>query len=252
MDEQNPILRTFGKPRVLLAVIHYGAAPHDAVDIAVENGADGVFLIDQRVPERLVLELARAMARRHPDLWIGLNLLERGAYGPRAVLEFLRQEGLVKRPAEGPGGVRGLWCDCAGIECGANGRPVVTRDASDFAKARLPEEVLYFGGVAFKHQRPVPDSSLAAIGAACAGFVDVVTTSGPATGVAAPPAKVRGLCAAMRGCDALALASGVTEENVGDYPDVAAFLVGTGIEIEFGVLDPKRVRALADRIHRSL
>ena len=49
---------------------------------------------------------------------------------------------------------------------------------------------------------------------------------------------------------ALALASGVTADNVGAYlPYVDAYLVGTGIERALGVLDPLAVRALADAIH---
>ena len=46
------------------------------------------------------------------------------------------------------------------------------------------------------------------------------------------------------------LASGVTPDNVGDYlPYVDAYLVATGIEEEFGVLDPARTKALADKVH---
>ena len=46
------------------------------------------------------------------------------------------------------------------------------------------------------------------------------------------------------------LASGVTPENVdGFLPYVEAFLVATGIERDFGVLDPVRTRDLAEKIH---
>jgi hypothetical protein len=44
---------------------------------------------------------------------------------------------------------------------------------------------------------------------------------------------------------AMAFASGVTAENVSGYlPYVNAFLVGTGIEAGFGVLDAAKLRAL--------
>jgi phosphoribosylanthranilate isomerase len=50
---------------------------------------------------------------------------------------------------------------------------------------------------------------------------------------------------------ALALASGVTAENVGTYvPYVQAFLVGTGIEASFGVIDAARVTALLRAMSR--
>ncbi|MEO7729932.1 MAG: hypothetical protein ABIY55_03095 [Kofleriaceae bacterium] len=46
---------------------------------------------------------------------------------------------------------------------------------------------------------------------------------------------------------AIALASGITPENVGTYlPYVDAFLVGTGIEARFGVLDRDKLAALLE------
>ena len=49
--------------------------------------------------------------------------------------------------------------------------------------------------------------------------------------------------------NALALASGVTVENVEEYlPYVDAYLVGTGIEERLGVLDPDAVSRLHQRI----
>jgi predicted TIM-barrel enzyme len=51
---------------------------------------------------------------------------------------------------------------------------------------------------------------------------------------------------------AIALASGVTTANVAAYlPYVNAFLVGTGIERELGVLDPAEVEKLAGVIHEA-
>lgn len=64
------------------------------------------------------------------------------------------------------------------------------------------------------------------------------------TGQAADIDKV---CAMREGLGdgALALASGVTPENVRAYlPYVDAFLVGTGIEASFGVIDETKLAAL--------
>jgi predicted TIM-barrel enzyme len=83
-----------------------------------------------------------------------------------------------------------------------------------------------------------------------APWIDVVTTSGPGTGKAAAPAKVRAMKEAL-GEHPLALASGVTPENVTDYlPWVDGFLVATGISYTFEDLDPARVRDLV-RIVRA-
>lgn len=109
---------------------------------------------------------------------------------------------------------------------------------------------LYFGGVAFKYQRAVApeDWGAAAVQAAAMG-VHAVTTSGPATGEPASVEKVKAIRSALRD-HALALASGITPENVGDFlPYVDAYLVATGIERTFGEFDPARLRALAEIIH---
>ena len=47
--------------------------------------------------------------------------------------------------------------------------------------------LLYFGGVAFKYQRPVDD--LAEATTKASRFIDVVTTSGAGTGHAASPGR---------------------------------------------------------------
>nr|NIN71503.1 hypothetical protein [Gemmatimonadota bacterium]NIO31186.1 hypothetical protein [Gemmatimonadota bacterium] len=47
----------------------------------------------------------------------------------------------------------------------------------------------------------------------------------------------------------LAIASGITPENVGDYLDVAdCFLVATGISSSFTELDPVKVRSLIEQV----
>jgi predicted TIM-barrel enzyme len=76
--------------------------------------------------------------------------------------------------------------------------------------------------------------------------MDVVTTSGPGTGQAARPEKVRAMKEAI-GSHPLALASGVTPENVTDYLAwVDCFLVATGISYTFEELDPGRVADLVE------
>lgn len=79
--------------------------------------------------------------------------------------------------------------------------------------------------------------------------MDVVCNSGPGAGKPADIGKVAAMRAGM-GDAALALPSGVPAENVTAYLRYAnAFLVGTGIEAAFGVLDRSRVENLlaADR-----
>ena len=100
--------------------------------------------------------------------------------------------------------------------------------------------------MAFKYQRHVSD--LAGACDVARQFMDVVTTSGPGTGRAAGLEKIRAMKQAL-GEFPLAIASGITPENVGDYLAVAdCFLVATGVSKNFYELDPVRVKALVDQV----
>ena len=235
----NRIAEVFKRPRAFLPVVHPVSRDRAlaAVEVAVEAGADGVFLIDQGLQEREVVALIGEVYRRHPALWVGVNLLSRA---PADALAFA---------LAGTGRIDGIWSDNAGID----ERAVEQPHAQAFvdARRRLGWQGLYFGGVAFKYQREVPRAELGRATAIAAAYMDVVCTSGAGTGRAADPAKPR----AMReGAGvALALASGVTTANVAEYlPYVDAYLVGTGIERELGVLDPDETKRLATAIHAYL
>jgi hypothetical protein len=124
--------------------------------------------------------------------------------------------------------VAGLWVDDAGIDERTRDQP----DAAMVARARQESgwDGLYFGGVAFKYQRPVEDLTSAA--RIAARYMDVVTTSGPGTGIAAARDKI----VAMK-------------EAVGDLPLAAdCFLVATGISRSFTELDLEKVNRLLGRV----
>ena len=72
----NRVRATFGRDHVLLPVVHPvdRASALVAVDVAVGAAADGVFLIDQGLSEREVLDLIVEVRARHPALWVGVNL----------------------------------------------------------------------------------------------------------------------------------------------------------------------------------
>lgn len=217
----------FPNRHTLLPVIH--AETEEQVlrnaDIARGAGCDGIFLINHSISAEELLEIHGAVAAALPDWWVGVNCL--GA-APEDVFSALRDS------------VDGLWADNARID--------EEEDAqSDAETIRASREAsgwkgLYFGGVAFKYQRPVRDHARAA--RLAAGFMDVVTTSGPGTGQAAPVEKIRTMKQAI-GSFPLAIASGITPENIHDYLDHAdCFLVATGIAKSFSELDVRRVRAL--------
>ena len=231
----NRIAEVFQRPRAFLPVVHPVSreAALVAVDVAVASGADGVFLINQGLNAREVVALIGEVYRRHANLWVGLNLL---GYSPAdALAAALAANGRID----------GIWSDNADIDEHATAQP----RAQQFVDARRNWPGLYFGGVAFKYQREVARADLGRAAAIASRYMDVVCTSGPGTGHAADPAKPRAMREGAPGA-AIALASGVTTANIGEYlPYVDAYLVGTGIERELGVLDPAETKRLATAIH---
>jgi hypothetical protein len=219
----NTIQRIFNQQRVLLPVVHPVSEEiaGKSIDTAVSAGCKGIFLIDQGLSTKEVLQLAVSTKQRYPNLWVGLNLLEMDL--PE-----------VYRRVE-DSGLDGVWSDCTDTTVlGIDGLP----------DHRPGGKIPLFGGVAFKYQRPVADAYLERAAEIASMFVDVVTTSGPGTGIPAPVDKVRRMKRGLRD-KALGLASGVTLDNVTNYlPHVSAFLVGTGVETSFGVLDFEKVNAL--------
>lgn len=223
----------FGVDRVVLPVVHpLGMSEALAsVEIAHAAGAKGVFTINQGMATEQVPVLVRDIQRRFPDLWVGVNLL---GFRPAGMLHEMLDRG--ER-------IDGLWSDNALVDEQAAEQPA----AAELLAARQARGWggLYFGGVAFKYQREVAREDLGRAAKLAASYMDVVCTSGPGTGKAANVDKVIAMREGIGASGAIALASGVTAENVGSYlPYVDAFLVGTGIEATFGVLDRGKLSAL--------
>lgn len=185
--------------------------------LAFEHGADGVFVISMDGRDDELDGVACHLKSRWPDRFIGVNYL---TVAPLAALERSLLFGLDA-----------TWTDKPGV---------TSQEASD--QARLISELLlrhpkhkFFGSVAFKYQPTDSDPSKAAVNAATLGMVP--TTSGSATGI--PPAVTK--VAAMRralGTGPLALASGLTPENVGVLaPYLTHLLVATGVSRSFHEFD---------------
>jgi uncharacterized protein len=202
------------------------------VQVAQEAGAHGVFLIVHGGDGVALLEAVYDQVRqRFPGLWVGLNYLD------CTLTEA--HERAVRLP-----GVRALWADDVLLDGNSGPLAEVVR-LEGWRKEHCPE-LEFFGSVAFKGQGFTGDPGVAA--RMVAPFVDVITTSGPATGKPAPVEKV----ALMKGeClnKSLALASGVTAENLNDYlPYVDTYLVSTGIGRTFTEFEPRKVVELAKLI----
>lgn len=195
------------------------------IEIARECGANGVFLINHVISTKDLLEIHEAVSETHPDWWIGVNCL-----GPRPEDVF----GMISDK------VAGVWADNAGIDESSSSQAYADRVAE--ARQKRTSNYLYFGGVAFKGQRHVEDLETAC--RIAAPFMDVVTTSGAGTGQAAAVEKIQRMKMAL-GSAPLAIASGITPENVDRYlPWADSFLVATGVSTSFTQLDPDRLHSL--------
>lgn len=234
-------------PPAVLPVIHLldlSQGVHEARR-AFEAGATGVVLIDhgpcdgsQRMAlERSVLTLETAeeawFALRESGVarpWIGVNFL---GLSPAEAFDFLHQKRAV--------GIAGVWCD-------GPARGVVKHPASEGVWAAT-----YFAGVAFKYQTVTMSLEAEALLALGHG-ADVLTTSGPGTGLACDPEKVRRLRALAPPRVGVAVASGVDVTNARPLIEAGAshLLVASSLAEagDFHRLDQGKLRELLAEVAR--
>jgi hypothetical protein len=203
--------------------------------IASEAGTDGIFLISmQGRDDAYIRSVHDVVQKEFPKLWIGVNYLN-----------------LMEEPIEVFANLKpnigGAWLDDAGINHAGQDQP----QALQIAQARKESgwNGLYFGGVAFKYRRIIPQGELSGIANAATKYMDVVTTSGEGTG-SAPDVNKIALMKHGAGDHPLAIASGISPDNVYKYLNIAdAFLVASSLLIPGTEnFDPKRVSALVQAI----
>ncbi|MDP3762870.1 MAG: BtpA/SgcQ family protein [bacterium] len=225
---------------VFLAVVHvtdYFQALHN-VDVAARAGADGAFLISHgNVCGAELIEILRTIKEERKShgfapFWLGVNCLD------------MRGTEVFKKV---PPDTEGVWLDDLSIRRHDPGLSRVKKIR--YARLRSRWRGLLFGGVAFKYQEAVPLARLAEVTRIAKDFTDVITTSGEETGKPPTVEKIRVMSEAAGGPGLIAVASGMTPENVGAYkPYAKYFLVSTGVSESFTKLDPSRVRAFAKEV----
>jgi len=222
----------FSNQKVILPVIHIKDAGQMLRNAAIahKHGCDGIFLINHGGMSYDVLIGAYSiLCKKFPDWWIGVNCLD---LDPVKVFSKISQ------------GISGVWMDNAMINENSKDQP----EAIMIQKAREESgwRGLYFGGVAFKYQRPVSEWAKAA--RIATNYMDVVTTSGPGTGEPAYLGKIKEMKQAI-GDNPLAIASGITSQNIRSYLGVVDyFLVATDISKNFWEFDPSLVKELVHRV----
>ena len=205
------------------------------IRVAVRSGVPGVFLINHDFPVGEFIPIITDVRKSAPNVWTGVNFLAIPGRDAFPILGRLQADDCP---------VNAYWADDARID-------ERVEHQTEAEAARKVYSVcgwngLYFGGVAFKKQREVRRRDFEGAARIAASYMDVVTTSGVATGHAADVSKVSDFREGV-GDRPLALASGVTPENVSDYATlVDCFLVATGINYagDFYNIDPGRLDEL--------
>ena len=223
---------------VILPVIHVldEALTATNIDRVADAGLKGCFLINHDFGIAPFLPIIEAIRTRYPEFWIGLNFLAVTGLEAFPILAELGRQGIP---------IDAYWADDARIDERTDGQD----EADDIAAIRRDcgWDGLYFGGTAFKKQRPVNPRDHARAAAIAGNYMDVVTTSGIATGKSADIGKLDQFRQSLPDRP-IALASGITPENARDYAMVDCFMVATGINIEddFYTIDPARLARLVD------
>jgi hypothetical protein len=158
------------------------------INTIIQCGLDSAFLINHEVSGFELLDEADWLTKNYPAFNLGLN-----------ILDFPTQHAL--RSSKLP-----IWCDR-------------TPTCADY-NMRTSKRV--FGGLAFKYQ-PQPDD----LKTACENIkscCDVATTSGDGTGIPASRSKIQ-LIRQYLGDFPLAVASGVSSENIKDYADLVDYVL---------------------------
>ncbi|MEO0918219.1 MAG: adenine phosphoribosyltransferase, partial [Pseudomonadota bacterium] len=168
-----------GRGPAVLPVIHVLDTKRTLanIDILTDLGARGCFLINHDFGVDAFLPIVEEVRDARRDLWIGLNFL--AVTGRHA---FPKLAELAAKDCQ----IDAYWADDARID----ERSDVQTEAQAIDEARVGWSGLYFGGTAFKKQRPVAEKDYARAAERATAWMDVVCTSGQATGVEADDRKI--------------------------------------------------------------
>ncbi len=223
--------------KTFFPVIHVQNLDHALrnIEVCLVAGTDGAFLIDHNTPDQPenLLKIHKEIKNRFPNFWTGVNML---GLGIKQIPNFDIQE------------VDGLWLD----DCGIN-RYTDTFLVDTFWEIFGEDKTMYFGGVSFKYVGYSDDPEVSSeLAKRAEPFMDVITTSGPGTGMSAPVKKIEAMKKVLTE-KPLAIASGVGLHNISDYlPWVDSYLVATSIN-NAGTedLNLHKVTELATIIHTA-
>lgn len=209
----------------IIPVIHHKneVLSMNNAEMCAKNKAYGVYLISMDGDNSGLSALARRIKLSFPELMVGINLLGYSAID--SIYEGLNYS------------LDMTWSDC----------PVVTGNSITEEAQRIKEEIkytkhLFFNSVAFKYQKVEKNIPQAVLNSQILNFIP--TTSGEATGHAADLSKIKTMKQSL-GNYPLAIASGLTPENVHEYtPYIEYGLVATGISEDFYTFDQLKLQTI--------
>lgn len=220
-------------------------------DLAIKNNADGVFFIDHEnafINTKPLYDSCNQLKSEYPDKFVGLNIL--GLSPINATLEIGyaqdRQHNNLWLPPDG------LWVDNMRSDA-------FPETAMDYLNERRELDDPRFrllkliGGVAFKYTMEfTEDPYLAQMQAIdLMETVDIIVTSGSATGMAPSVEKLSAMKSAIAD-KLLAVASGISYENMERYAGIVdQILISTSVETfpKSGIFEPIILKKTIEKAH---
>lgn len=233
----NKYKSVFPEKNVLLTVVHASTLEQtiENVRIAVDSNVHGIFLIGHSMPSIELARIVKKVRSEFTEVWLGVNFLD---LRPRQAFQTIgKLEQQWYR-------IDGMWTDNPEIH--GNNPGYSNQEANANAIREIGWQWLYFWWVAFKHQQEPEDLAVA-----CRQgkkYLDVITTSWPATGRPAEREKIERI-RKLSDRHPIGLASGVTHENVHQFSElVDAFIVASSLnkERDFFNFDAAKVRDMSD------
>lgn len=192
------------------------------IEICLENNVNHVFLINHQSNYEHLLYVTEDIRYFYPELWIGLNMLDVHPH-VSLTMNFLKEND-----------INALWID-------------KTLTLADVSNIQFKGEI--FSGLNFKYQKQYSDEELIDVINILKQTSTVACTSGAGTGIEANIDKIKKLKEAIGDSFPLALASGVSVDNIESYlPYVDDFLVASSItDNKTEIIDSNKLKKLINK-----
>lgn len=223
-NKMDKFIKVFGKNNVLLPVIHCLEINQVMrnCEICFNNNVDGIWLIGHYLDHKILLDILAQIRKIYHNKWIGLNFLD---LHPFQVFMFLNNINVK---------IDGIWCDNGGV---CDDDKIAEINLYHMMSSNLPN-LLYFGGIAFKHQKQ-PNNLIKTLNMA-SQYMDIMVSSGIDTGIAMDINKSKCI---IYNCDntPIGVASGVNYDNLSQFIKFNCIIISKGIELDFYNIDESKL-----------